>query len=218
MAEQARINWHYSGKEDLGAGTGAYIEEKALGYSGCVALVALLIYLLVTGYVQWNGLQITIAFLLAFDIGGGLVSNSLNSCKRFYHTPLLSTESKRAAIVKNKFLFSSFHIHPLVVGLLYGPMDITYGLIWYSLFMISVFIVSITPLYLKRPVSILIILFVILIQLYAIPPIVGFEWLIPLLFLKVINGHLVREEPYRKVTQKKGNPCTGGVHDEHNRS
>ncbi|MCG7409912.1 hypothetical protein MH117_21110 [Paenibacillus sp. ACRRX] len=217
MGEHTRIDWHYSGKEDLGAGTGAYPEEKALGYSGCIALVALLIYLLLTGYVQWNWLQITIAFLLAFDIGGGLVSNSLNSCKRFYHTPLLATESKWAAIVKNKFLFSSFHIHPLVVGLLYGPMNITYGLIWYLLFMTSVVIVSITPLYVKRPVSILIILLAILIQLYAIPPILGFEWLIPLLFLKVIHGHLVREEPYRKAKHKQ--PChfTGGVQGENNR-
>ena len=37
----------------------------------------------------------------------------------------------------------------------------------------------------------------ILANLYLIRPVPGFEWLIPALFLKIVYGHIVREEPYR---------------------
>ena len=37
----------------------------------------------------------------------------------------------------------------------------------------------------------------ILVNLYVVRPVVGFEWLVPALFLKLIYGPLVREEPYR---------------------
>ena len=36
---------------------------------------------------------------------------------------------------------------------------------------------------------------------YLIEPVSGFEWLIPVLYLKIVYGRLVREEPYR--------PCVG---------
>jgi hypothetical protein len=50
---------------------------------------------------------------------------------------------------------------------------------------------------LQRPVAVFIILLVIIVNLYVIQPIAGFEWLAPLLFIKLILGHGVREEPYR---------------------
>jgi hypothetical protein len=53
------------------------------------------------------------------------------------------------------------------------------------------------PLYLQRPAALGIILIAILLNLYILPPVWGFEWLIPALFLKIVYGHLVREEPYR---------------------
>lgn len=37
----------------------------------------------------------------------------------------------------------------------------------------------------------------ILANLYLIRPVPEFEWLIPALFLKIVYGHIVREEPYR---------------------
>jgi hypothetical protein len=39
----------------------------------------------------------------------------------------------------------------------------------------------------------------ILINFYLVEAIPGFEWLIPALFLKILYGHLVREEPYRPI-------------------
>ena len=41
------------------------------------------------------------------------------------------------------------------------------------------------------------IMLAILFNYYVIPPITGFEWFIPALFLKIVYGHIVQEEPYR---------------------
>jgi hypothetical protein len=37
----------------------------------------------------------------------------------------------------------------------------------------------------------------ILVNQYIFHSVIGFEWLIPALFLKIVYGHIVREEPYR---------------------
>jgi hypothetical protein len=196
--DYVRIQWDYEGKTDFATGTGSYTVEKVIGYSGSVVLPGLLFFLLSKGMLQWNVIQIVVGFLLAFDIGGGMVSNALNSCKRFYHSPLRSKEGRIAGVLKNHLLFSSFHVHPIIVGLLYNDMDWVYGLVWYAIFMLSVVSVYITPLYLKRPVSMLIILIAFVMNIYVFIPISGFEWLMPMLFIKIVYGHLVREEPYSR--------------------
>lgn len=70
-------------------------------------------------------------------------------------------------------------------------------MVWYTLLLLGAWIILRIPLYLRRPVSIAIVLLVILMNTYLLTPIAGFEWLAPLLFIKIIAGHAVREEPYR---------------------
>lgn len=45
----------------------------------------------------------------------------------------------------------------------------------------------------------LLVLTAIMLNLYVITAVQGFEWVVPVLFIKIIYGHLVREEPYRPV-------------------
>ncbi|MBN2983948.1 hypothetical protein [Cohnella algarum] len=198
MKSRVRIEWEYDGKTDFSSGTGAYPSEKALGLLSAAVIPCFLLYLAHSGAVEWNALQLAVALLLAFDVGGGLVSNALNSCKRFYHTPPKKKEGKLGFVLKHPVLFSVFHVHPVVAGLLFGERDWTFGLLWYGLFLASVAAVLRTPLYLQRPVSMLLIMLSFLVNGYLIEPIAGFEWLMPLLFIKIVYGHLVREEPYRK--------------------
>lgn len=198
LKKHAHIQWEYEGKNDFSSGTGAYRSERALGLSSAFLLPCLILYFVWSGRVDWSLLQIVAALVLAFDIGGGLVSNALNSCKRFYHTPPKPSEGKLGKLLKQPVLFSILHIHPIVVWLLYGDRNWTFGLMWYAIFLASVLIVVSTPLYMQRPVSMLLIMLSFLINLYLIVPIAGFEWLMPLLYIKIVYGHLVREEPYRK--------------------
>ncbi len=130
--------------------------------------------------------------------GGGLVSTSLNSGKRFYDSPIKLEEKGVAKFMKTLPCYIGMHVHPLIVGLLYDNMNWQYALSWYFIFILSVIILYKTPLYLKRPVSRFITMISILINIFIIPPVKGFEWFIPILFIKIICGHLVTEEPYDK--------------------
>ncbi len=195
---EARIDWEYEGKPDFSSGTGATRAERTLALLSACVVPAVVLWLAANRDYGWNGVQLAVALALAFDVGGGLVSNALNSCKRFYHTPPKPSEGKLGAVLKRPARFASAHVHPILVALLFeGDRWATYGLLWYALLMLSVGVVLRTPLYLRRPVSFLAVMVATLINLSFVAPIPGFEWLAPLLFLKIVYGHLVREEPYR---------------------
>ncbi|MCM3783748.1 hypothetical protein M3231_12260 [Neobacillus mesonae] len=195
---KAHIDWDYEGRNDFSSGTGAYASEKRLGLLSALVIPCFLLYLYWSKGVDWSVFQLFIALILAFDISGGLVSNALNSCKRFYHTPPKPQEGKIGIFIKNPLFFSLCHVHPFIAGLLHGEGNWTFSLLWYGLYMAAVLLVLAVPLYLKRPVSMLFLMLSILINFYIIEPVAGFEWLMPLLFIKIVYGHLVREEPYRK--------------------
>lgn len=92
MDHNKKIRWEYEGKPDCINGTGSYTEEKVLGYLGGALLPAIMIFQLITEYIQWNIIQIVIGLYFALNLGGGLVSNALKSCKRYYDTPIKPEE------------------------------------------------------------------------------------------------------------------------------
>jgi hypothetical protein len=128
-----------------------------------------------------------------------MVANSLNSGKRFYSSSAQADESRLAHLLKNHLFFTMLHIHPFIIGLVFGVGNWLYGLFWYVALLLSVFIVQNIPLYLRRPVAMLAILLCILVNAFFVPPILGFAWFMPALFIKIVYGHGVREEPYRPV-------------------
>lgn len=146
---------------------------------------------------DWVWWQYAIALLLALDVLGGVVANSLNSCKRFYHSPIQPEETGFTALAKNHFAFTLFHIHPILIGLVFGNMNWAYGIIWYAAMIIFSAGIQRLPLYLQRPAAMGIIMLAILMNYYIVPPVAGSEWFIPALFLKIVYGHIVREERYR---------------------
>lgn len=191
------VQWQYVGKADFLFGTGASGVEKLLVYVGSSFGILLYTYFFFTDALTWTWWQYGLATLIAMDVFGGLVANSLNSCKRFYHTQPKDDEPSYTAILKNHFLFAIFHIYPLLASLLFGNGNFFYGVFWYILLIVCGWIVIKTPLYLKRPVAFLTILLALLLNYYAIPFIAGFAWLAPALYVKILYGYLVPEEPYR---------------------
>jgi len=191
-----QIDWNYSGKPDALMGTGAARAEKVLAYSAGLLVPLALILLGFKGYVQWAWWQWIIALAIGADISAGAVANALNSCKRFYHSPLQPGEEKYR-LVKNPVLFSAMHIYPLIVWLVFDRANWIFGVVWYTLLVLCAWLVGQVPLFLRRPAAVMIIVFVLLVNAYLIQPIPGFEWLAPLLFIKIVLSHAVREEPYR---------------------
>ncbi len=196
--EEVKIRWEYEGKTDVINGTGAYFEERMLGYSGAAIVTLLMLYLQFTGYTDWTWWQLLIASYISFDLGGGFMSNSLNSVIRFYETPYKEGEGKSAKYLKNDWIYNGMHFHPLIVGLVFNN-DWVYAIGWQVIFFGSLAVVAITPQYLKRPISRLLTLLAIIISLYFLQSVPGFEWFIPLIFIKMVMGHMVREEPYDKM-------------------
>lgn len=191
-----RIDWSYQGKPDELMGTGATKSEKIIAYVSGLLVPLVLLYLGLNGIVRWNWWQWILAIAIGADISAGAVANALNSCKRFYHSPIQPGE-ENFRIQKNPLLFTAFHIYPVIVWLAFDRANWLFAVVWYALLLLSAWIVLRIPLYLRRPVSVAIVLLAILMNAYLITPVGGFEWLAPLLFIKIISGHVVREEPYR---------------------
>ena len=192
------IDWNYSGTPDGFFGTGATKAEQAIVWFFGLLGTALLVWVWRTNSMNWMWWQYAIAALLALDVLGGVVANSLNSCKRFYHSPVKPEETGFTGLSKNHFVFSALHVHPLIIGLLFGNINWGYGAFWYLALVLSTVLVLFAPLYLQRPLAMGLIMTAVLLNFYFIQPVVGFEWFIPALFLKIIYGHVVREEPYRR--------------------
>ncbi len=194
---RVHIDWNYSGKPDIMFGTGATTLEQALIWVFGLTGTVILGWVAWTRELPWAWWQYAIAGLMAVDVLGGVVANSLNTCKRFYHTPLRPDETGSIAFAKNHMAFTALHVYPLIAGLFFGKINWEYGLVWYASLLLSSIAVLKIPLYLRRPLALGIIMTAILVNLYLIDPVMGFEWLVPALFLKIVYGHIVREEPYR---------------------
>lgn len=193
----AYIDWEYSGAPNPMVGTGATWIEQALVWVTGLSAFALFVYLGKDGWFSWSWFQIVIASLIAFDLIGGAVANQLNSAKRFFHAPLKTNERGLIGLMKQTWYFSAIHIHPIVVYTIWKPQEFLTGVGIYGAAMASAGIVRMLPFYLARPVATLLLLAALLANTYLIRPVPGFEWLLPVLFLKLVLGHAVREEPYR---------------------
>jgi hypothetical protein len=201
MQQKANVVWNYDGKPDFMAGTGATIAEQVLGWVAGFLGAGLYGYLYFTGQLGWAWWQYLVAGFLAFDVAGGIVANTLNSCKRFYHTPARAEELPSARWFKNHLFFSSFHLHTLLVAWLFGSGDLLYGVFWYFFLLGGTFVVMRTELYLQRPISFLLIVLALLLNIYVIVPVPCFEWLVPAMMIKILYAHNVREEPYRPSSE-----------------
>lgn len=197
------VDWNYAGKPDFLFGTGATRMEKGLVLSSSALGILLYAFFYFSHHLEWSWWQYIIAILIAMDVLGGLVANSLNSCKRFYHTPTKPEEPWYTPWLKNHLLFAILHVYPILVSVIFGKGNYFYGIFWYTWLVFAAFLIIKTPLYLQRPVAFLIITISLLLNFYFIPSVQGFEWLIPALYLKILYGYLVQEEPYRPVGENE---------------
>jgi hypothetical protein len=172
-------------------GPGATRAEIALVLLvGLIGGISMILYQYLAG-LGWNLLQIAVAAFLAFDISGGVIANSTSTAKRWYH--------REGHDAKQHMGFVFAHIiYPLAVTALWLSFDWIYFLIVFGLLLVASGVVVAVPLYLKRPVAVLMVCVSLLVSTYILTPIPGLEWFMPFLFLKLVMGHIVREEPYRE--------------------
>ncbi|WP_019961634.1 hypothetical protein [Woodsholea maritima] len=190
------IDWALTGKNDPLMGNGATRAEQALTMISAALLTGLVCYIWWRDSPHHGLWQGALILFLAFDLCGGVIANFLNSCKRYYHAPAQPGEGRIGRAFKHSFVFTLCHIHPIIAaGLLGAGWQV--GLIWYVALQLACLSVLAVPLYLRRPLAAGLCLFAIIIAHSFLPLGPGLSWFIPCLFLKLILGHAVREEPYR---------------------
>jgi len=191
------IQWKYTGGADPLCGTGATPGERCLAYGMATVLTAII---LAANFYRdvpiAEGWAIALLAFFAFDIAGGAVANMLNSCKRYYHGRLQPGEGFGARMAKNTRLFTAIHIHPIIAAFVFGGSVIN-AAVWYVLLQIGVAVTLAMPLYLRRAGATAITILALLASQSFLPLGAGLAWFIPCLFVKLVLGHAVQEEPYR---------------------
>lgn len=195
--QNAPIIWSYTGGIDPLCGTGATAAERLLAYGMATLFTGII---LIANHHRdipiADSWRIALLAFFAFDIAGGAVANMLNSCKRFYHTGLQPGEGQHARLAKNPMLFTAIHVHPIIVAYFFDG-NLLNAVAWYALLLISVAVVLALPLYLRRAAATGLTVLALLGSQYLLPLGPGLEWFIPCLFIKMVLGHAVQEEPYR---------------------
>lgn len=129
------------------------------------------------------------------DVAGGVPANSLATAKRFYHSRVPSHLPVTQRLLRSHVGFSAVHLHPFAVVVL-PDASLRWAAAWYVVALFGTVAVVRAPLYLRRPVAAAwTTAAVIGAPLVAAPT--GLAWLGPILVLKLVAAHAVREEPYR---------------------
>jgi len=138
----------------------------------------------------WGTVQLVVAGLIAADLAGGVAANTASPTKRWYHRPGQGfTQHLTFVVVHVVYIL-------LVAWLFHAP---AWGFFWgvFGYLIVASLITLATPLYLQRPVAALVYCGAILLNSYVLTPPAGWEWFVPLLFMKLVVGHLVKEAPFR---------------------
>ncbi len=200
-ASPVTINWHYpqprsgfAGEIDKFVGPGMTRAEWALLLSVTLLGMAALLAYLAVEQLDWSAWQIVITVILVLDLSGGVVTNAASPTKRWCH--------RAGQTPRNHLLFIAVHvIHPVLIVLFFRPGDWQYVIIVYSYLMMMALWIAALPLYLQRPAAMAAFMGGILLNQYFVTPTPGLEWFLPVFYLKLLVCHLLREEPYRPVTE-----------------
>jgi len=194
---QQKITWDYpeprkgiKGSWDKFVGPGATGAELFLMLVPSLAFSVFIIINANLNSLQWTIGQYIIAFILAFDISGGITTNSTSCAKRWYH--------RKGQSFKHHIGFVSIHILQIaLVSIFFRSNDIVYIVKLYPVLMAGSVLILLVPGYIQRSVAISATAAAILLSCYGFfPQTRGMEWFIPFLFIKIFISHLTFEEPY----------------------
>lgn len=176
---------------DRFVGPGATDAEEVLQLilGGAIAIGGVALFWLAQGQTPniWQWLFVAV---LAFDIGGGIVTNSTSAAKRWYHRPGLGR--------LQHFGFVAAHlVHIGLMAFLFADAPISYALALGGMLMLSTVLVLFSPLYLQRPMAVGLAMVVIMVGQLPLFEIAGLNWFIPALMLKLILGHALKEAPFQ---------------------
>ncbi len=141
--------------------------------------------------VDFSVLQLALISFLAFDLLGGVLTNSTAAAKRWFHRPGQGPRQHLG--------FVTIHLlHIAAVAALFRDGDFVYFAVTGSFLLLAASVIIASPLYLQRTVSLGLFALSIVGSAYLFSPTPGLEWFLPLFFLKLLVSHLVFETPFRQ--------------------
>lgn len=154
-----------------------------------IAMVVAVVYAHASSTSLATGQLALIAFL-GFDIAGGVATNATSSAKRWYH--------RSGQNWRDHLAFVAIHfVHIGLVALFLRGQDWTFFLVVSTYLISAAGLVTSVPLYIQRPVALILYSVALVGDRYFLAPTVGMEWFLSLFFLKLLIGHLLREIPYQ---------------------
>lgn len=166
-------------------GPDASTGELVLGW-GAASAAAILQLVWALAAAQWSVLQIVVAVVFAFDIGGGVVVNATRSGRRWWH--------REGQGPRQQLIFFAAHVHPFVVALLWPEFAWWQAAALYVSMLAAVAVVMASPARLKRPVAYGLGSAGIVLGVTALIGPQGLVWLPPLYFVKLVMAHAVPDE------------------------
>ena len=207
--EPGYVDWHVRAPNNALLGNGYTRAEALLTHSFALGLTIFALtywWSIDSSPKLWQAALIAVA---AYDLLGGVVANNLNSCKRFYHAAEVPGASAFLRATRYPLLFTALHFHTVIFAFAFGYPPST-GIVWYIVLWTSVAVVTRTPLYLRRPLAAGITVAAILLGQTVLRLPQGLGWVIASLFLKLVVGHSVQEEPYRPRPLETIEPASEG--------
>lgn len=198
MSDDTHIDWTASTeRRDAVYGAGATRAERGLAAgTGVVGTVLALGWAFWGVGVEWRWWQWLLAAVVAFDVLGGVVANSLNSAKRAHFGPPPPDPSLGERLARRPVLFAAVHVQPWIVVLAFAPALWWWGVLWHVGVLVAVVVAVNAPLYLRRPTAAALVVLAVLVAMMVEPP-NGWAWLPAAMAFKLVLAHAVREEPYR---------------------
>ena len=191
-----KIDWRspqprkgFIGYWDKFVGPGATTAELTISLIPSLAAgVAVILYAAIMS-IGWTFIQYLLAFVLAVDIVGGVITNATSSAKRWYHRP--------GQGLKEHLGFLLLHIlHLFLFAWFFRGQDWTFFTFFSVLLAGSAIIILTVPLYLERPIALLAYLIALTASFYFFTPTPGMEWFLPFFFLKLLVSHALKEAPF----------------------
>jgi hypothetical protein len=197
-----RIDWHpprprrgWIGRWDAFVGPGATAAEEWLQLLGGLALAALVGLCVALHFpTAPSPIQLVVIILLALDLSGGIVTNATAPAKRWYH--------REGQQLRHHLAFVLPHgVHLALTAWLFPGSPWWWFLLFYGHLIGATLVILAAPLYLQRPIAFLCYAWIVVLSMIVgSPP--GLAWVVPLLFLKLLLSHLLKEAPFRPAQEQ----------------
>lgn len=129
---------------------------------------------------------VVLGALIGADVIGGAVCNMTETTKRWYHRPEQRPRDHLGFIVLHLL-----HIVAVAWAFRGAGFDAAYALTVGGWLIATAALVLYAPATLRSPLATTLYAVTLGLSLYALGPTPGLEWFVPLLFVKLLNGHAV---------------------------